>query len=125
MSADAAQLKSDLRRKLRAAAQVFSAAERAAASTQICERLRKQAVWRQAESILFYFPLADEPDIHPLLADALAAGKTAALPRYCARDGHYEACQVRDLGGELQAGAFGIHEPAAVCPIFDLKKLDL
>src|SRR5256885_17034143 len=97
MSGDAADLKSELRRKLRLEAKRFAPAERVAASAQLCARLEKQSVWRHAQSILFYFPLADEPDLHPLLADTLAAGKAAALPRFSASEGHYVACQIADL----------------------------
>ncbi len=122
---DPGALKAELRRKLRSEAGRFSAAERAAASLQICQRLKEQPVWKQAKAILFFSPLPDEPDIHPLLLEALAAGKAAVLPRYSAGQGHYEACQVRDLDRELQTGAFGVREPVSACPIFDLKKLDL
>jgi 5-formyltetrahydrofolate cyclo-ligase len=125
MSTDAVQLKAQLRRDLRAASARVSPAERAAASAQICQRLKEQSVWRQARAVLFYFPMQDEPDIHSLFTEALAAGKVATLPRFSGREQHYQACQVFDLDGDLQPGAFGIHEPTAVCPIFDLKKLDL
>ena len=124
MSADAAQLKADLRRKLRAESQRFSSAERVVASAQICLRLAEQEVWKRAQSILFFYPMADEPDIGLLFAQSLAAQKVTVLPRYSPQDGHYEARQVLGIKGELQPGAFGIHEPASACPIFDLKKLD-
>ena len=125
MSPNAAHLKAQLRRDLRAAAARFSSADRAAASGQICQRLTEQSVWKQAKSILFYFPMPDEPDIHPLFSDALAGGKVAALPRYSDSGQHYQACQVLDLERQLRLGAFGIQEPVAACPIFDLKMLDL
>ena len=124
MSEDASELKADLRRKLRAEAQRFSSTERQAASLQICRRLAQQDLWQRAQSVLFYYPMAGEPDIHAVFAEALAAGKAAVLPRYCATERHYEARQVHDLEHDLQAGAFGIHEPTTACPIFDLKKLD-
>src|SRR2546425_989511 len=117
--------KSDLRRKLRAIAQEHSAAERARDSTAIGAQIRMQRVWREARSILFYHPMADEPDIQPLIAEALAAGKIAALPRYSAEEGRYAACVVRDLALDLQPGNYGIHEPRSRCSIFDLRKLDL
>ena len=125
MSANPTESKSQLRLKLREQARAFSAADRAAASAQICQRLKEQAVWKRARSILFYFPLPDEPDIHSLFAEALASGKTIALPRYSTSDRHYEARHVQDLHRELQPGAFGIQEPISACSNFDLKKLDL
>jgi 5-formyltetrahydrofolate cyclo-ligase len=125
MSPKASELKAQLRLKLRSEAQRFSPADRAAASTRICQRLIEQDIWKRARSVLFYFPMREEPNIHPLFATALGEGKTAALPRYFPPAGHYEACEVRDLDHDLQPGAFGIYEPAPWCPIFDLKKLDL
>ena len=124
MSLDPARLKTELRLKLREEARQFSPADRAAASAQICQRLQERAVWKEARSILFYHPMPDEPDVHPLFASALAEGKTAVLPRYSTVRGDYEACQVRDLERDLQLGAFAIREPVSACSIFDLKKLD-
>src|SRR6266581_1090785 len=125
MSANPAQLKAQLRRTLREQAKQFSAAERSAASAQICQRLTEQSVWKRARSILFYFPMPDEPDIHRLFTAALAGGKASAFPRYSRTDQHYVACQIHDLERALQPGSFGILEPTVDCPIFDLKKLDL
>ncbi len=122
---DLRALKSELRRELRSEAGRFSAAERAAASIQICQRLKEQPVWKKARAILFFSPLPEEPDIHPLLEEAFAEGKAAALPRYSTEQGRYEACPISDLNRELQIGAFGIREPSRTCPVFDLKKLDL
>ena len=125
MSPTPSELKTQLRIGLRAEARRFSSAQRAEASAQICERLREQEVWSSAQSILFYAPMPEEPDLHPLLAHALAEEKAVILPRYSSRDGVYVACLVRDLEKQLQPGTFGIREPAIECPIFDLKKLDL
>ena len=125
MSSNATELKAHLRLKLRAESQRCSCADRATASAQICQRVQEQDFWKGARAVLFYFPLREEPDIHPLFAVALAEGKNAAFPRYCQQDGHYETCEVLDLDRDLQTGTFGIPEPAARCPIFDPKRLDL
>jgi 5-formyltetrahydrofolate cyclo-ligase len=125
VSASPGEIKAELRRNLRAQAQSFSPAQRAAASLQICARLKKRPIWASAQSILFYYPISGEPNIQPLFAEALAAGKCVVLPRYSPPNGHYEICQVGDLEKDLQRGAFGIHEPNPGCPLFDPKKLDL
>jgi len=125
MSLTPNHLKSELRAKLREEVKRHSAEERAAASARICERLLEQEVWQRARSVLFYYPMPDEPDVHSLFSSALKAGKIAVLPRYSKVDGHYQACQVADLERDLQIGTFGIHEPCPAAPIFDLKKLDL
>src|SRR5882724_3640396 len=97
MSANAAELKAQLRRTLRENGKRFSPAERATASAQICERLTQQNVWKRAESVLFYSPMPDEPDIHCLFQAALDGGKACAFPRYSPADRHYVACQVHNL----------------------------
>jgi 5-formyltetrahydrofolate cyclo-ligase len=117
--------KAELRGKLRAIAREHSAAERAENSSAICAQIRMQPAWREARAILFYHPTPDEPDIRPLIAEALTEGKITTLPRYSSEKGHYAACLVRDLALDLQQGNYGIHEPASECSIFDLKKLDL
>jgi 5-formyltetrahydrofolate cyclo-ligase len=125
MSQSIQQLKAALRETVRAASRAVSADERAVASAQICLRLQQQTVWRNARTILFYAPMPEEPDVRPLLAQALAEGKRAALPRYAPRDDTYEACQISDAGRDLQAGRFGLLEPVTACTSLDLKQLDL
>ena len=118
-------LKAELRRNLRAEAARHTPAERAAASAVIRARLTEKDLWRKAKSILFYSPLADEPDIGPLIKQAVALGKVAALPRYAQVAGSYAACQVIELEHDLRPGRFGIPEPGPACAALDLKKLDL
>src|SRR5580765_1491496 len=115
--------KAQLRSLLRADAQRYAVETRVAASAQICLRLEQNDLWRRACGILFFFPMADEPDIRPLIKAALAQGKTAALPRYSPGKQEYEACELRDLEADLQSGAFGIREPGPSCSKSDLKKL--
>jgi 5-formyltetrahydrofolate cyclo-ligase len=124
MSADISPLKAALRRQLRVEMKRHSPAERAALSEQICERLKQQAVWQKARSILFYFPRPDEPDIRPLVTEGLVGGKTVALPRYWPEPEGYVACQIQNMTSDLGPGQFGIAEPVASCSIFDLNKLD-
>jgi 5-formyltetrahydrofolate cyclo-ligase len=124
MSESIKELKNVLRRKLRVESKNYSPVDRAAASEQICLRLKQQPLWRQAQSVLFYLPLAEEPDVYPLLPEALAAGKVVTLPRYSAVEDAYVPCQVENLAGDLQPGQYGIREPVPACATFDLNKLD-
>ena len=125
MSANPVELKAALRRQLRAAAQKASPAVRAAASDQLRARLQQQPCWRDARSVLLYFPLSDEPDIWPLAAAALAAGKSVALPRHSPDHDRYLAAQITDATADLRPGWFGVREPVPECPIFPLNRLDL
>jgi 5-formyltetrahydrofolate cyclo-ligase len=117
--------KSDLRRKIRAELQKISPAARTTLSAQIRDRLKEQAVWKNAGSVLFFAPLPDELDLWPLLEEALAAGKIAALPRFNPAAKNYVACRVQNLRSEIAPGEFGIREPAARCAGIPLDRLDL
>ncbi len=117
-------LKAALRRQIYEAGKKFSAAELSKASEEICARLRAQAVWQEAESVMLFWPMPGETDIRPILFEALAAGKSVALPRFEPAEGAYSACQVEDYTADVKPGYYGIHEPLPRCPKVDLKRLD-
>ena len=117
--------KTALRRQIKALLKAMPAQARAAESARARVLLESQAVWGHAQSILFYAPLPEEPDVWPLLADAIAAGKTVALPRFDSAVNHYSACQIRDLARDLKTGHFGIREPNDRCVLVPLNRLDL
>ena len=99
--------------------------ERTEGSEQARERLAGTKTWERAKAILFYAPLAQEVDLWPLVASALAGGKAVALPRFCAETREYVPCQIRDPQTEIRQGRFGIREPTEGCPVFPLMGLDL
>jgi len=103
----------------------LGAAERAAASAQVRARLRAQPLWQTAQRLLFFASLPGELDLWPLLAEALAAGKSVALPRFVAETRTYEARVIQDAERDLQAGHFGIREPNQRCPQLPSNRLDL
>jgi 5-formyltetrahydrofolate cyclo-ligase len=116
--------KAELRGQIRAALKAMSPAQHAAGSLQIRARIAKQECWREARSILFYASLPDEPDVWQLLLGALAAGKTAALPRFVREHQKYVACRINDVGRDICEGRFGIREPRADCAEIPLNQLD-
>ena len=73
--------KAALRKEIRAAMKKIPPAARAAASAQLCARLKEQTFWKNAGSVLFFAPLPDETDIWPLLQETVTGGKIVALPR--------------------------------------------
>jgi len=103
----------------------MSAAQRHAGSAKICARLRDLAAWKNAKSVLLFAPMPAEPDIWPLLAEALAAGKAVALPRFNAAVRNYVAVRVLDWRNDVVSGHFGIREPTVRCPEVPLNHLDL
>jgi 5-formyltetrahydrofolate cyclo-ligase len=125
MTLEPAPDKRELRRKLRDFLKSLPDGESAAVSLQAQALLRRQAVWKNARSILFYAPLAGEIDLSPLLREGLEEGKIIALPRFAPETGDYEARQIRGMETDCVRGKFGIWEPSARCPCFSLKQLDL
>jgi len=95
------------------------------ASQRLCDLLRQQLIWTEAQSVLFFAPLASEPNLWPLLIEALAEDKTVCLPRYISAGEGYAACQVCDIHRDLVCGKFRIREPAPDCPVVPLNRLDL
>lgn len=125
MGADVLAAKAALRDRVRTQLRALSPAERAAKSRELCARLRRQNIWKSANSLLFFSPLPDEPDIWPLLEAAHAMGKTIALPRFAAATRAYVAAHLHNLRSDFPIGQFGIREPAADCAEFPLNRLDL
>jgi 5-formyltetrahydrofolate cyclo-ligase len=72
-----------------------------------------------------FAPLADEPDIWPLLGEALKTAKLVALPSFVPGANVYVARRIGDLDRDVVAGKFGVREPAASCAEIPLNQLDL
>lgn len=124
MTPDAAAQKRELRHELRGRLAHVTPGERAAWSQAACALLRQKDLWRAARKVLFYAPIGGELDIAPLLAGAVAAGKTAALPRFAPETRTYEAFVVTHLEEDCAPGKFGIAEPKGNCARLDLNALD-
>jgi 5-formyltetrahydrofolate cyclo-ligase len=123
MSAGVAEQKQALRRLIREREQKVSPEQKAAASARLCDRLRLEPVWQESRRILSFLPMAGEPDVRPLLEEALATKETVALPRYNAQRGDYDICLLTGLAS-LEPGHFGILEPGAGCPVLRREWLD-
>jgi 5-formyltetrahydrofolate cyclo-ligase len=117
--------KATLRKQIQGALKQIPPAARNAMSAQIRNRLKEQAIWKNAGAVLFFAPLPDELDLWPLLEAALAAGKIAALSRFNPAAKSYIACRVQNVRSEIVTGEFGIREPAARCAEIPLKRHDL
>jgi 5-formyltetrahydrofolate cyclo-ligase len=117
--------KAALRKEVRAKLKNISPAARAAASAQLCARLKEQPFWKNAASVLFFAPLPDELDVWPLLEETAAGGKLAVLPCFVPADQSYAARRVQNPRSEIVLGQFGIREPKSCCAKMDLRRLDL
>jgi 5-formyltetrahydrofolate cyclo-ligase len=125
MAGSAANPKVELRAKIHVALGRLSPERRAADSLRVCELLRRRPLWQSAASVLFFAPMADEPDVWPLVAAALAEGKVVALPRFEPGTNRYVAHQILELPDDVVSGQFGIREPKNSCPVRPLNRLDL
>jgi 5-formyltetrahydrofolate cyclo-ligase len=125
MQTDLRAVKTGLRRKIRAALADIPPEKHAADSVKICARLRELAVWQNARTVLLFAPMQAEPDVWPLLAEALAARKIAALPRFNPAGKNYVAGRVQNLESEIVSGKFGIREPTDQCPEISPGRFDL
>ena len=114
-----------LRGQVRAEFNRLGAPERAAASAQARARLAAQPLWQTAQRVLFFASLPEEIDLWPLLTEALATGRSVALPRFVAETRSYEARLIRDPEQDLHAGHFGIREPNPHCAPLPSARFDL
>ena len=124
MSRDSAGLKAEARLHLREALKKLSEADRQNGSAAIRTILTSQPVWKSARAVLLFVPTRHEPEISPLISEALAARKIVALPRHVPDTGQYTARRIRDPVADLVPGRFGILEPRSDCPIHPLNELD-
>jgi len=105
--------KHQLRSLMKKMRKEHSPLERKEKSGAICRRLAESAKFRQAKTILFYYPKADEVDARAAIAAALGQEKTVCLPCTDRKTGTITACAISGLDGrkDLEKAAFGIPEP--------------
>jgi 5-formyltetrahydrofolate cyclo-ligase len=125
MDATLQQAKAALREEIRARLGERSNYHRLSVSKKCRTLLRQQRVWLRAKSVLFFASLPEEPNLWPLLHEALSTGKVVALPRFASHAQGYGAAEVRDIHRDLAVGKLRILEPVAACPEVALNRLDL
>jgi 5-formyltetrahydrofolate cyclo-ligase len=121
----AANSKNELRIEMRAKLHAITPEQRERASALACARLLQQKLWGQVNSVMFYSALQDELDFAPLIDEALASGKTVALPKFVEATKSYLPFKISHVQRDCAAGRFGIIEPAAACAEFPANRLDL
>lgn len=77
-------------------------------SSGICQMIRQQPWFWQADTICFYYPLGNEANLLPLAREALDAGKEIAFPRVEGK--RMEFFRVGSLE-EFREGSFHVMEP--------------
>jgi 5-formyltetrahydrofolate cyclo-ligase len=124
MDANNSDAKAALRVKVRGDLRHITGAQRHEASARIRSVLTQQTLWKDSKAILFFAPMPDEPDIWPLISDAIALGKIVALPCFLRETKIYVACRILNPSVDIQVGQYGIREPSPRCPEVPLNQLD-
>ena len=113
-----------LRESLTVARDALPATLRARASRSIADRIAALPTWRAARVVLLTLPFRSEWDARLVARDALAAGKTVALPRVDASVRMLRALAIEDLDRDVEPGYPGISEPRADRPAIPLAEID-
>ena len=116
-----ALLRADARRRIEA----IPPEHRTTLAVELCKRLSSSTVWIRSKSILAFMPLADEPNIRPLLELGLEQGRVVCIPGYVAANRGYGAFQIQNPDTDLVPGRFNVPEPGPGCPAVALNQLDL
>ncbi|WP_245939891.1 5-formyltetrahydrofolate cyclo-ligase [Stenomitos frigidus] len=112
--------KKALRKSLLQARQSIAPEIWQAKSSQLCDHLRSSALFTQAQTVLAYFSIRQEPDLSLLFP----ASKTWGFPRCVGKRLTWHVWSP-DGSLALQAGAYGIPEPCPDSPILEPDQVDL
>jgi 5-formyltetrahydrofolate cyclo-ligase len=110
-------LKVDLRKSLIQQRQSLALGEWQSKSQQICDRIDQLPIFQRSQTVLSYLSLKQEPDLRSLFG----VDKTWGVPRCVDRA---LAWHVYDEQ-QMQAGAYGILEPAPDLPTLAVDQVEL
>ena len=71
--------------------------------------------FKEANTVLCYYPVKGEPNIIPLIKHAIKLGKRVAFPISHEKERHLSFHSVSDIS-ELSIGTYGIPEPTSTAP---------
>jgi 5-formyltetrahydrofolate cyclo-ligase len=118
------EAKRAMRERVIAVRDAVAPAVRAAGAQDIARRLRALPSFAEARCPLLTLPFRSEWDTHPLVAIALAEGKTVALPRVNGATRMLDLHEVRDVARDTAPGYRGILEPDPALPRVDIRAID-
>lgn len=122
---DPGAAKAALRKRLHAARDILSEADRQRFSDIITDLLVADPAYRRAGVVMAYMTFGSEFITERFAQDAIATGKTLVLPRIRRADMSLELYRVDDLDRGLAAGPWGIREPRPEsCRPIELQALD-
>ncbi len=120
-----AAAKAELRRRILAARDRLTPAERAARSRLVFDRVVGLPAFQRAAAVLGYASFGSEPETAGFLETVLAAGKVLVLPRVDRPSRALALHRVARPAADLRPGVWGIPEPdPARCPAARLADVD-
>lgn len=115
-------IKAELRRSIRKQKELYQSSF-PVWSAELCKIIMQMACWKEAQTVLLYHALPDEPDLQSLLDEGLLQGKQLLLPVVVGDDlvlKHFKG------SGSLREGAFHILEPVGEdFPLEQYHQIDL
>lgn len=108
--------KRELRRHFRALRHAITPEDKATWDRAICEHLLSLPCIQEANILLAYHPIGDEPDLRPVVRWALTKKITVAFPVCDPQTSTMVFRAVHSLD-ELYGGSYGIFEPTEQCPM--------
>lgn len=112
--------KVNLRRSLLQTRQSLTVETWRAKSDRLCEHLTKSPLFEQAQTVLAYFGVRQEPDLSPLFS----LDKIWGFPRCVGNALIWHRWSLQDHS-HLQLGTYGIPEPDPTCPLIAVEQVDL
>ena len=116
MAADVFSAKQNARAYAREARRAITPEAKADRDEKIAKHAIALTAFLKADVILGFYPLRGEPDILPILRQALSLGKRLALPR-CHTESSTMTFHLVSSLEDTESGSFGIREPSADKPI--------
>ncbi|AFZ35740.1 5-formyltetrahydrofolate cyclo-ligase [Stanieria cyanosphaera PCC 7437] len=110
--------KKQLRKKILEQRKSLTKSEWQTKSDRICKQLQSSSLFNQAETVLAYFSIHQEPDLSPLFT----INKKWGFPRCVNQLLVWHSWQ---LGEQLQQGLYNIQEPLINAPLIQPQAVDL
>lgn len=101
---------SQIRREMKQERRALPAQQRHAMGQRLCAHILRSHLYRNAHTIAAYFPFAGEPDLRPLMTQALRDGKTPLLPTVPDNESRMRFRPWHPTT-EMRENRFGIAEP--------------
>ncbi len=118
---DLKAIKTGLRQEYLARRAALPPEERQRRDQKICDLILASTSYRYAETVLGYYPRADEIDIRPVLEAALQSGRQVYLPR-CAPEHRMHYRRITALS-DVEAGTYGLCEPPEDAPCYETEQV--